>query len=163
MTFQGCCNCLDAVKPKTLLIIPLFSSATTLECFQCSSIYSMEDCIEFQKKIRCPKETDYCRNMTVRVYVQLLKDNVTGFQRGCASQYECLDKSCTGHFAEKYGEKENAYNFCRMDCCQENLCPEGNATTSTRGPEVGARQSGADTVKLVIFSVPAAALLTLLL
>ena len=140
-----------------MLIAPYFSTAASLECFQCSSISSMKDCIDFQKKTPCPRETDRCRNMTVHVYVHMLKQNVTGFQRGCASQYECLKNECSGHFAENYGEKKDAYSFCRMSCCEGNLCPEGNVTTTTQGPMKEARQSGSDVVKLASFFVTACA------
>jgi len=114
---------------------------TPLDCFTCVSMRSMQDCVDFQKETRCLRETDQCRNMTVQVYVSMIRQNVTGYQRGCATHAQCLFKRCSGHFAEKYGEKSSTYNFCRMSCCQENLCPQINSTSSTdsNDPVMGAR------------------------
>ena len=119
----------------------------------------MKECTDFEKRVRCPRNSDlYCRNMTVQVYVKLLKQNITAYERGCASHDECVFKKCTSHFAEPLGENPDAYNFCRMSCCQENLCPEGNVT-KVEGPVKGARQSGADGVNLKGLFVTAGAML----
>ena len=111
------------------------------ECYECTSLVSMEDCVQFMKKTECPKPTDRCRNMTVQVFVTLLGENQTGFQRGCASQDECVFELCSGHFAEHYGEKPLAYNVCQMSCCEGDFCPEGNITITegNEGPVKGAR------------------------
>lgn len=117
----------------------------------------MEECVQSMKKVPCLKETDRCRNMTVQVYVRMLRENVTAFQRGCASQDECVFSRCTGHFATSYGEEDNAYNVCKMSCCTEDLCPEGNNTRSTDipiGPDKGAR-SGCDVIHPMRFSLTA--------
>ena len=140
-----------------MLITLNFSTATSLECFQCSSFSSMKDCIDFQKKTTCQKWQDRCYNMTVQVYVKLINENLTGYQRGCASQGECTHKRCTDHFAKKLGEKEAAYHFCHMSCCEGNLCPERNVTTNTQEPVKEARQSGSGVVKLTSFFVTACA------
>ena len=126
----------------------------------------MEDCVQFLKKVRCPKETDRCRNMTVQVYVHMIRQNMTGFQRGCASQDECVYSRCSGHFAEKLGEKGLAYTGCQMSCCTGDFCPEGNTTTtqggdSSGGPVKGAR-SGCDIIYPVSFSVAASTVLSLI-
>ena len=114
----------------------------------------MEDCVKFMKKTQCPKQKDHCRNMTVQVYVHLLGENTTGFQRGCASQDECVFRQCTGHFAEEYGEKKDAYNVCQMSCCTGDFCPEGNITINggAGGPVKGAR-GGSEFVNSVSCSV----------
>ena len=111
------------------------------ECFKCTSLISMDDCVQFMKKTECPKTTDRCRNMTVQVYVKMLGENQTGFQRGCASQDECVFKRCSGHFAEHYGEESLAYNVCQISCCEGDFCPEGNRTITdgNEGPVKGAR------------------------
>ena len=125
----------------------------------------MEKCVRFMKKVRCPRETDRCRNMTVQVYVRMLRQNVTGFHRGCASQDECMFSRCSGHFAEELGEKGLAYNVCHMSCCTGDLCPEGNVTNtgtdSFGGPVKGAR-SGCDVIHPLSFSVTAGAVLSLI-
>lgn len=122
----------------------------------------MEDCVQFMKKVRCPRETDRCRNMTVQVYVRLLKENVTSFQRGCASQDECVFSRCSNHFAEKLGEKALAYNMCEMSCCTGDFCPEGNVTTDSSGGPVKGARSGCDVIHPVSFSVAASAVLSLI-
>ena len=100
--------------------------------------------------------------MTVRVYVKMLNENMIGYQRGCASQDECVFGRCTSHFAEEYGEKKDAYDSCQMSCCQGNLCPQGNVTTTTTsGPVAGAR-SGSDAVNLASFSVTLGALISII-
>lgn len=117
----------------------------------------MEDCVQSMKKVPCPRETDRCRNMTVQVYVRMLGENVTGFQRGCASQDECVFSRCAGHFGTNYGENDNAYNVCKMSCCTGDFCPEGNVTSSTEvqiGPNKGAR-SGCDVIHTMKFSLVA--------
>lgn len=136
--------------------------ASALDCFKCVSMRSMQDCVDFQKETRCVRETDRCRNMTVQVYVNMLKQNVTAYQRGCATQDQCLHKRCSGHFAEEYGEKENAYNFCNMSCCKDNLCPQTNVTanTDTYEPAMGARGSGSHVVELTSLFVSAVGLLS---
>lgn len=144
----------------------LWSSAATRECFECQSLKSMEECIQFMKKVPCPRETDRCRNMTVQVYVRMLGENVTGYQRGCASQDECVFSRCSGHFGEDYGEKDNAYNVCKMSCCTGNFCPEGNVTVNTGtgfpvGPNKGAR-SECDVIHPMSFTVTASMLLSLI-
>ena len=134
-----------------------WSSAATKECFECQSLKSMEECVQAMKRVPCRKETDRCRNMTVQVYVRMLKENVTGFQRGCASQDECVFKRCTGHFGTRYGEEDRAYNVCKMSCCTGDLCPEGNVTSSSDipiGHEKGAR-SGCDVIHPMKFSLAA--------
>lgn len=137
------------------------SPAASMECFECHSLKSMKECTDFQKRTRCPRETDRCRNMTFQVYVGLLREDMTGFQRGCASQDECVFKRCTGHFAVQYGVEDNAYSLCQVSCCQGNLCPEGNTTgdPGVEGPVKGARQSGSDVVRLTSFFVTAGVLL----
>ena len=117
----------------------------------------MEECVQSMKRVPCRKETDRCRNMTVQVYVRMLRENVTGFQRGCASQDECVFSRCSGHFATSYGERDDAYNVCKMSCCTGDLCPEGNVTSGANipvGPEKGAR-SGCDVIHPMGFSVAA--------
>ncbi|KAL9985449.1 hypothetical protein ACROYT_G007860 [Oculina patagonica] len=153
---------------KIALWIALLGCAITFaasrECYECHTTASMEDCVQFMKKVRCPRETDRCRNMTVQVYVRLLKENVTYFQRGCASQDECVFSRCSGHAAEKMGEKALAYNMCQMSCCDGDFCPEGNVTRgggSPGGPPKGAR-SGCDVVHPVSFSVAASIVLSLI-
>jgi len=141
----------------TLTLFRAWSSAVTRECFQCVSLESMEQCVQSMKEVPCPRESDRCRNMTVQVYVRMLKENVTGFQRGCASQDECVHSRCTGHFGKGYGEDDDAYNVCEMSCCTGDFCPEGNVTRSTDipiGPNQGAR-SGCDVIHTVKFSVTA--------
>ena len=145
----------------TLLPFP-WSSAATRECFECWSLKSMEECARSMKKMPCRSETDRCRNMTVQVYVRMIRQNVTGFQRGCASQDECVFGRCTGNFGTKYGEDDNAYNVCKMSCCTGDFCPEGNVTSTDTpiGPDKGAR-SGSDVIHPMRFSVTASMLLGL--
>lgn len=150
----------------TLKFSSFVSSVASRECYECKSLKSMEDCVQFMKKVRCPKETDRCRNMTVQVYVQLIRQNMTGFQRGCASQDECVFSRCSGHFAEDLGEKGLAYSGCQMNCCAGDFCPEGNTTTtqgggSSGGPVKGAR-SGCDFIDPASFSVAASTVLSLI-
>ena len=141
----------------TLTLFCAWSSATTRECFECVSLKSMEECVQSMKEVQCPRETDRCRNMTVQVYVHMLREYVTGFQRGCASQDECVHIRCTGHFGKGYGVEDNAYNGCKMSCCTGDFCPEGNVTRSPDiliGPNKGAR-SGCDIIHTMRFSVTA--------
>ena len=117
----------------------------------------MEDCVQSMKKVSCLRETDRCRNMTVQVYVRMIGENVTAFQRDCASHDECVHSRCTGHFGKEYGEEDNAYNVCKMSCCTGDYCPEGNVTSSTItpvGPNKGARSS-CDIIHPMRFSVTA--------
>jgi len=156
----------DHIKGFKLLITLLpfsCSSAATTECFECKSLKSMEECVQFMKKVPCPRETDRCRNMTVQVYVRMLGENVTGFQRGCASHDECVFSRCTGHFGKDYGENDNAYNVCNMNCCTGDFCPEGNVTSTETpvGPNRGAR-SGCDVIHPMRFHVTASMLLSLI-
>ena len=125
-----------------------FSTATSINCFKCYSSISMEDCIKFHKPTPCPKNTVHCRNMTVGVHVKLLNNEyVIGYERGCATQDQCLRKRCTGNFGEQLGVEKGKYELCEISCCKGNLCPEGNATASAQGPPVAGARSRSATVQ----------------
>lgn len=125
-----------------------YSTATSINCFKCHSSISMEDCIRFQKSTPCPRNTVHCRNMTVGVHVKLVNEYLIGYERGCATQDQCLRKRCTGHFGEQLGVEKGAYESCEISCCKGNLCPEGNATSSAQGAPVAGARSRSATVHL---------------
>ena len=121
------------------LKVLLFSLVTTLECYECSSYKSMEDCTQSKTKTWCPPRMTRCHNMTVQVHVSLIEGNLTGFQRGCAEERDCENQICPRHFGELLGEER--YETCQINCCKGDLCPEGNVTEAEEvlGPEKGAR------------------------
>ena len=113
----------------------------------------MEACSQSVKKITCPSSglQPRCYNMTVQVYSHFIRQNITGFQRGCAIEEACAKKQCTGHFGPEVGSSD--YNYCHIECCQGNLCPEGNVTKKVFGPEKGARSGSGPVPRTVLLFV----------
>ena len=109
---------------------------------------------------RCLRPDCY-RNMTVQVYVRLLREIATSFQRGCASQDEYVFSRCSGHFAEELGEKAFAY---RRVAARRISVPRGTSPPTgglSGGPVKGAR-SACDVIHLTSFSVTESTMLSLI-
>ena len=86
--------------------------------------------------------------MTVGVHVKLVNEYVIGYERGCATQDQCLRKRCTGNFGEQLGVEKGTNVSCEISCCKGNLCPEGNVTSSAQGAPVAGARSRPGTVHL---------------
>ncbi|XP_032233733.2 uncharacterized protein LOC5509011 [Nematostella vectensis] len=146
-------------------ILVTFHQAQSLRCLKCFSYKSMEDCGRLQTSEECGPGYDRCQNTTVEVYVEMMKERITGYSLGCARSMDCHENRCANHFGIQMGQSK--YIRCDIRCCGSDHCPEGkNATYLTPPPTVvggqpnkGAR-SGADSAHASTIGLSAVVVMT---
>ena len=98
-------------------------SARGLQCYQCVSTKSWDDCESAQKVVNC----SFSHNRCFTTYVDIKRDEISAkaYGKGCSSTDVCKTATDT-ETCEK--------GTCKIDCCSGDLCnaatvPPGNAAT----------------------------------
>ena len=86
----------------------------SLECYQCSSVTSWDDCK--QEKKTCSGISDRC----IKAYVKY--GDTESFAKYCGLEIQCDDKTNpTCKLAEAFGASD-----CTVNCCEGDLCNAGS-------------------------------------
>ena len=86
----------------------------SLECYQCSSVTSWDDCK--QEKKTCSGISDRC----IKAYVKY--GDTESFAKYCGLEIQCDDKTNpTCKLAEAFGASD-----CSVNCCEGDLCNAGS-------------------------------------
>ena len=106
-------------------------AGSTLQCSQCSSSVSYEDCQNKLKVNNCTGSNTSCFQADVKV--EKGSDKEHHFQKGCVSKDLCDDYE-KGDIGFCLTQKAKGYTVdCKAKCCDGDECNEGNLLPKNKG------------------------------
>ena len=106
-------------------------AGSTLQCSQCSSSVSYEDCQNKLKVGNCTGPNDVCFQADVKY--EKGSEKVHNFAKGCLSKELCDDYE-KGDIGECVTRKAQEYEVdCKAKCCEGDECNEGNILPKNKG------------------------------
>ena len=89
--------------------------AVGLQCYECKSTFSMEDCLN-QKRIKsCGSREEKCGNMSLKSIFSM-----NCFESQACEKNDMVTKAC----------KDDGSDDCGMSCCSWDMCNDGRPKTT---------------------------------
>ena len=97
-------------------LFDIFFTGYGLECYQCASAKSWDDCTSNRKKVDCP--SDYNRCGKAYLEGKLVDTSIALYGKGCSSSSVCNQNTCKAFVQDP----STNIDKCELNCCEGDLC-----------------------------------------